>query len=391
MYLAVFVINVCVSVLCGAFMAVLPSRTRKAFLFGVRVPEAIQERGDCVRLRRTYVASVLICAAAVIALEVIQYFIRPEWTVVCALYYPLLLAAAQLYVYVRRWKEAKRLKAENGWIPAGVPEGKAEGGVGPRGSLRDVPWGYYIASALVILVCAIAALALYPSLPERIATHFDINMVPDAWSGKSVGVVLMMPMFMAGTLVLMILVGAALAYSRMQVSASDMARSRAQIRAFRSGMGHCVGICALGLVAGMALLMLPTLNPDIRPPFWLTMLVLLGPAIPLVVFPLRAGQSGGRLRSRDVERFLGPKPAETGKAAGAADGSGTAAAAGDDAKWILGMFYYNPDDPAFVVADRFGVNIGFNYARAVAKVLVIAAGAAFVVFYVWITVVLARL
>jgi len=52
------------------------------------------------------------------------------------------------------------------------------------------------------------------------------------------------------------------------------------------------------------------------------------------------------------------------------------------------MFYYNPDDPAVIIEDRFGTNIGFNYARLPVQIGTALFGVGFVVMYVWLTVVL---
>ena len=41
----------------------------------------------------------------------------------------------------------------------------------------------------------------------------------------------------------------------------------------------------------------------------------------------------------------------------------------DDDKWILGMFYYNPDDASWLVNSRIGVNSTVNIAHPVGKVL----------------------
>ncbi len=41
----------------------------------------------------------------------------------------------------------------------------------------------------------------------------------------------------------------------------------------------------------------------------------------------------------------------------------------DDEVWILGMFYYNPNDTRFMVNDRVGIGMSVNYARRGAQVL----------------------
>ena len=43
----------------------------------------------------------------------------------------------------------------------------------------------------------------------------------------------------------------------------------------------------------------------------------------------------------------------------------------DDKHWKLGMFYYNPDDPAFIVEKRFGIGWTNNWARPISWVITI--------------------
>ena len=57
----------------------------------------------------------------------------------------------------------------------------------------------------------------------------------------------------------------------------------------------------------------------------------------------------------------------------------------DDRNWILGMFYFNPEDPAHIVEGRFGTNIGLNYARLPVKIGMVLFLACLVALYVWMT------
>jgi uncharacterized membrane protein len=63
---------------------------------------------------------------------------------------------------------------------------------------------------------------------------------------------------------------------------------------------------------------------------------------------------------------------------------------GDDRYWKLGLFYYNPNDPAILVEDRFGANGGLNYARPAAKLAAAALAVLIVVMYAVVTVVFFR-
>jgi uncharacterized membrane protein len=57
----------------------------------------------------------------------------------------------------------------------------------------------------------------------------------------------------------------------------------------------------------------------------------------------------------------------------------------DDRLWAWGLFYHNPDDPACLIGDRFGGNIGFNYSRLPVKIGVTIFVAVIAASYIWMT------
>ncbi|MDR2162899.1 MAG: hypothetical protein LBO70_03005 [Clostridiales Family XIII bacterium] len=87
--------------------------------------------------------------------------------------------------------------------------------------------------------------------------------------------------------------------------------------------------------------------------------------------PRREGKAANRLRG-----------AGAGDAGGGAIGD---ADESDDSFWAWGLFYHNPNDPSYFVGNRFGVNIGFNYARPPVRIGVAAAAAALALSYIWLT------
>jgi len=128
------------------------------------------------------------------------------------------------------------------------------------------------------------------------------------------------------------------------------------------------------------------LNLFTPPAFYITLVTAISciaGIIPVVYVPVRAGQSGCRLKP--AMAYMDPDSAKT-----TAPALGAASNPGDDRFWKLGMFYYNPDDPSILVEDRFGGNIGFNYARLPLKVFIIVLALLLVAVYIPITVLLLR-
>ncbi|MCL1951187.1 MAG: DUF1648 domain-containing protein [Oscillospiraceae bacterium] len=371
-----FLTDLAVLALCGALAAILPALTRKSYLFGVKIP--MEERGSPAarHIIRRYVAACLLAFAAVLALHAAQYLLAPGKTAVSMLYFPLLFGAAQLLAFLPAWKAALRLKRERGWQVSGAAFAETSSS-SARGNLRALPWGWYAASLAVVAACAAATLVKYPSLPEVIPTHFDINMEPDAWSPKSLGTVLAVPLVNLGTLLLMFVTGIAIVRAKLQIDPQRPALSFAQHRIYRRLMGHALGFLTLAITAMMALAGLPMVFPEFKAPFWLTLLLTLLPVAALIAVVVYAGQGGCKLKPKVTEEG-GPAPA----------GKNGVPGRGDDQSWALGMFYHNREDPAVLVEDRFGSNLGFNYARLPVKIGVAAFLLAFAAGYAWLTVLL---
>ena len=376
MNLFLFITNLAVIALCGALAAVVPALTRKSYLFGVKIP--MEQRGcpEARQLIRRYVTVCGLSVAVILALNVAQYAFFPERTLVALMYYPLLIIPMQMLAYVPNWKAALRLKRERGWQVSEAAFAET-GSSFTRGNLRALPWGWYAASLAVILAGAVAALVRYPLLPEIIATHFDAQMEPDAWGPKTLGNVLALPLINLGTLLLMFVTGIAFVKAKLQIDPQNPALSFAQHRSYRKLMGHAFGFLTFGMALLMAIVGLPTVFEGFKIPFGVVIMLILLPTAGLIGVVLYAGQGGCKLRPKVMD---GEPSAQAGKPG--------APGRGDDQYWALGMFYHNREDPAIVVEDRFGSNLGFNYARLPVKIALGIFLAAFAAGYAWLTILL---
>ena len=382
LYLVCFALNLFIAVLVGALMLVLPILTRKSFLFGVRIPAEHQGCPEARAIKKNYATICLAGSFVLIALIVAQYVLFPEWTLTSIMYFPLLFATLQAAAYIPNWKKAAKLKEERGWkVPALVfADTKSSHS---RGNLRELPWGWYISSFLLIVAGVVVALIVYPGLPEQIPIHFDANMQPDGWADKSILAVMMMPLVNLATTFVLWLSGLMFVRAKLQIDQHNPELSFTQHRLYRRRMGHGMGILTLGLCAMMVVIGFMTIIPELYLyiPFWaLVALPCLTP-VPLVAIMIRSGQGGCKIKPKETIR-------QTSGAQNGADAPGAFPGRGDDRYWALGMFYHNPDDPAYIVEDRFGNNIGFNYSRLPVKIGVILLALGVVALYVWLSFVL---
>jgi uncharacterized membrane protein len=296
------------------------------------------------------------------------------------MYFPFLFAALQMGAYIPNWKKAVKLKEEQGWnVPALVfADTKSSHS---RGNLREIPWVWYIVSVLLIFASVVAALIAYPGLPDKIPTHFDINMQPDAWADKSIPAVMAMPLLNLGTAFVLWLTGLMFVRAKLQIDQNNPGLSFTQHRLYRRRVGHGMGIMTAGISAMMAFIGLMIIFPELYVPFWIIILLPLAAVVPLIFNIVRSGQGGCRIKVKEIAT----EAAETRNGISNSNGG---FCRGDDKYWALGMFYHNPEDPAYIVEDRFGNNLGFNYSRLPVKIGIVLLALGIVALYAWMTFVL---
>jgi Predicted membrane protein len=368
-----FITNICVVLLCGALLPIMPFLTRKSFLFGVKVPPEAQMTAEAKALKRNYIILTTVGVLIVLAASLLQYIIAPDYTILAVLYFPLVIIAVQFIVYVPSHSKALKLKSRLGWNVTEMSFADTKTSF-TRGNLSAMPYFWYIISLLIVLISFVIMLAKYPSMPDPIPTHWDINMQPDAWKDKSLGTVLLMPIFNLGMVIFMWLIGVLIEKTKLQIDHKEPAKSFAQHQKYRRLMGHGIGVMTVGIAFMFLILGLMSIYPTLNIPFWLILGLGIVPCLPIVIISVRAGQSGTLLKVDAAEIST------------ASNGSLVSnSKMSDDKLWAWGLFYHNPDDPAYFVGNRFGGNIGFNYSRLPVKIGVAIFAVALVACYIWMT------
>ncbi|MDR1193965.1 MAG: DUF1648 domain-containing protein [Peptococcaceae bacterium] len=371
--LFLFVTNICVAVLCGALLPIVPFLTRQSFLFGVKVPPEAQKTDEAKALKRNYIAITAVGGAIALAALIWQYVAAPDYTIFTAMYFPFAIIAIQLAALAPSHRRALELKSRLGWNVAEITFADTKTSF-TRGNLSAMPRFWYIISLLLVFASFAIALARYPALPDLVPTHWGFDMAPNAWRDKSLGVVLSAPIFNAVMVAFMCLTGILIEKAKLPNDHKEPARSFAQHKKYRRLMGHGMGFLTVALAALFLILSLQTVYVGFAAPFWLVLALGVVPCIPLCAVAIRAGQGGTLLKVVPAE-----EPAA---------GSGDMArdnAMSDDKLWALGLLYHNPDDPAYFVGNRFGGNIGFNYSRLPVKIGAAIFILSMVATYVWLT------
>ena len=382
MNLGLFLTNVAVIIVCALSLMIMPHLTRKSLLFGVRIPVEEMNSNDVKEMKSKYYRACITGSIIMIALCVIQYVFYPEITLLAVMYLPLLIIPVFLIAFIPNWKRAVELKAERKWVIPSVTYAETKSSH-TRGNLTALPWAWYVISLVFVILIIILAVARYPELPDMIAAHMDENFQPTRYVDKTWLNVLTLPLVNLGTLVLMIAVGISIEKAKLQIDQNNPRMSFAQHRVYRRRMGHSLGFLTLAIILMMSLLYLPIIYPDSTlfnaTFFWGAMILMSVPTIFLIIVMFKTGQGGTKVKVTITEEDEAAVDSQS-----TVDNTITACR-GDDKFWKLGMFYYNPDDPAIVVEDRFGTNIGFNYARLPVKIILIIGVIGLVALYAWLT------
>jgi len=332
----------------GAVLLILPRIARRGLLFGVYVAEEGARGGEAVRITRGWYVGMV---AALIASAAVG-----EWLTLRHPGEPLggsaslaLLGALTPLVYLRAHLQARAIAAP------GAPAAVAALVPDARRSLL-FPLIAVGAGILGGLVSIVYAWVHYGDLPAMIPTHFGAERQPDVWSPRSFWSVMLLPLTALVLGTALGVMACLIARAKRAIRFPDRGISvQAQLR-FRQAMANFVsGVVVLVtlMLTLMSVYSVRTamgLAPGLPPAIPFLLAIMLTYALGGTLFlALRYGQGGARL-----ERAAGAAPLTNGLA--------------DNARWVLGMFYVNRDDPSLFVEKRFGFGYTLNFGnpRAIA-------------------------
>ena len=383
-----FITNIALIILCVGLFMIMPQLTRKSLLFGVRIPSEAIGSEEAKDMKSRFIRICVISGIFMLIACVAQYIIWPEMTILATMYFPLVFIPIYFLAFVPNWKKAVDLKSERGWVVPYVKFADTKTSQ-TRGNLSSMPWAWYVISGMIIVAIFVIAVFRYPELPDMIAANLDENFQPRGdLVEKTWLTVLAVPLINLAMLALMVVVGICIEKVKLQIDQDNPRLSFAQHRVYRRRIGHSLGFLTLAIVVVIAISWLPIVYPDSNvfgaTLFWTIMALAFIPTIFIIVIMIKTGQGGSKVKiniseedAREHEAMPITEVLECGR--------------GDDKYWKLGTFYYNPDDPALIIEDRFGTNIGFNYARLPAKILIGITVIALIATYAWITIALPSL
>lgn len=348
--------------LSGALLAATPWFMKKGECFAVTIPESAQADERFLAFRKRYAAAVLavtlICAVALGAVSNValgKMGSAPDSDSLSSILVAAIVAAAtipliasfELMLHYRKRVEA--IKREEGW-KAERDEAVALIGFEEAPVPPSLAWN--VVYVPIVLITLAIGLALYPSVPDMVPTHFDFAGNVNQWTPKG-------PALIALPLLFEVFMAACFIFSHWMAirSKKDVDPARPAISAYAYGafaraecilllVGGSVLTAVLGIV--MILMMAEILSMLVTIALIIVAtLILVGATIAISVV---YGQSGSRLVKRLEEN-------------------------GDiitdnDEHWKAGVFYWNKDDASLILPKRFGVGWTMNWARPAAWLIV---------------------
>lgn len=354
----VIFINAVIPILVIFTVGVLmPILTRKEIFFGVRIPydRAGNEALNSFKAKyyREYV-SIMGIYTIIFGYLVFNY---PENQFI---YVPgiFIMIGLSSVIYYKTHSSVKAFKKKQGWTI-----GKKETVVidtsfrGEKNRKILVSPLWFLIPFAIIALNIVLGLINYDSLPDKIPMHFNIMGEVDRWADKSLGVVLELPMMQLFITGIMYFTYKSMGWVKQQINPSNVEESMHQNREYRrkwSAYAIYMNICVVVLFSVINFNTMKIINMK-----GVTLSLAIGGItllmlISTIVLAIYTGQGGSRIK---LQKSSDENPSLMDRE--------------DDRHWKLGMFYFNPNDPAVWVEKRFGIGLTVNFGRPLGIIILV--------------------
>lgn len=349
-WFAIVFSTIVITLLAGLLYA-MPSITSSTLPLGVSVPQA--RAGDpiimsSVRRYRLWVAVSLVVS---LAITFILGTIAPAAGLIAPV---LVFIALGLIGYMVARTAIMRAKRDANWYD-GVPV-RLTADITTSKTFTPLPFGWYLAAVVVLVITAGIGVAVYPGLPNPLPTHWGADGRADTYSAKSVWSPFGTVLIGFGMIAFMFGISFLVRVSPQRRLPSDSTALAAQRTATVQRLtGSALGQITLisSLLFGVLTVFTWTEPSAAWFPFTSTMVFLVLIAGAIAAYFVRYRHSMAPPEPADAEASRASTPAGRRPSA-AVD------APDDDRFWKAGMLYINRKDPALMVPKRFGVGWTIN-------------------------------
>lgn len=334
-------------IILGVTTGITPLYSRSATPFGV----AVVDRHEFVDVRKRRYAKWNIIGSVLLGLPLfifpfIENYNQAEmWS---AIYTTIGLTGFLVFSFIlylkyrkeiREWKKTLPEETRN-QIKKVVVDTQYHNKLSAKGNFTFFIWQFAI-----VLVTVLIAFAFYDRIPEEIPVHWNSQFEVDRTIEKSVWGVLALPALQLLMIPVFNYSNYSIIRSKQKLSPLDPKTASEKSRRFREVWSNFLFWMTIATQLLISFLVLLSFFGSGWNGVWMVI-----PIVLFLIFSLggtlyltfKYGQAGEKLLTEDEQYYVDPD---------------------DDEKWLLGMIYYNKEDPSVFVEKRFGIGTTLNMAR----------------------------
>ena len=332
--------------------AITPYITRKTESFGITIPSDVYQHPTIAEYRKKYafqsgLAGVLILVILGIAAGFTTDFL---WTILYTVGIFVYILVAFI-IYFQFHKKMKQLKEKENW------KSKKKEVVAVDLSFYNKKLtysnGWFLLPFIITVFSLLWTFWNYDRMPEKLPMHYTLDGVVTDWADKSYRTVLLFPFIQLFMLGLFVFINIIIARSKQQMDPANPEELIKQNIIFRRRWSLFIIISGTMMVLLFTLPQVSFVYPIDPFIFFIITMVVVGViVIGAGVLSIVTGQGGSRVNVTNRK-------------------TGEIMNRDDDRYWKLGVFYFNPDDPAVWVEKRFGSGWTNNFARPTSWIFLI--------------------
>lgn len=343
------------------------AKQRRLNPLGVRVPRDYLDAPEVQAAHRRYILHNVLYAVSLIVVTVLSLRLETVQILIASLSWFGFIA-----LYIVNRQQLLKTKEEQRWFDN--VETRLTGSVStvddtalwqamdmpkPKGTVHHP---VYAATIVLQLLAMALVWSRWEEIPDVVAIHWGSDGA-DAWAEKGVFSIFQLGIVGIGLSVLLWGVGALIVKSKGGIRSSagveKYVRGQVETSVTGAAMAAIAWLCGLLMATLQVISVLPDFSHHMEGNLPLLLVVIFMAAV--LFFCAWAfhtsQQAQDRLRTCIRE--------------GKIDAAFDVEAPDNDRFYKLGMFYYNPDDPAVMVDKRFGVGVDFNYAHWQGKAFIV--------------------
>ncbi|WP_286230874.1 DUF1648 domain-containing protein [Neobacillus mesonae] len=331
----------------------IPYWTRKTESFGVSIPEEAYKRPDLKKMRNSYAWITGVLAVIVTAVLAMSASGRDEDSI--AILYSILIAVyivASFIVYLIFHNQMKNIKKQHpDWTKK--PQVITVNTQFRRQKLTYSNY-WFVIPFLISIATIVFTLVNYQQIPDRFPTQYSFSGEITNWASKSYRSVLLLPIMQIYLTLLFLFINIVISKAKQQVSAANPEESLRQNIIFRKRWSLFTILMGTGLIAVFVVPQLSMIYPiNHQLQLYIPLVYVVAVCAGTIILSITTGQGGSRISRKAV------------------NDDGKVIDRDDDRYWKLGVFYFNPKDPAIFLEKRFGIGWTNNWAHPLSWVFII--------------------